>query len=172
MRLAVLIIAATVLAGCSHRDMSDLEDYVAEVKARPPGGISPAPEMAEVDTFLYVAGDRRDPFIPQEPLETAQEVEVDSGVKPDLNRPREELERYSLDTLRMVGTLEQDEATWGLVQTQDGTIHRVTAGNYMGLNYGRIVNIGEDKIDLVELIQIGAGYQEHEAALGLGEGGE
>jgi len=172
MRFAGLLIAASLLAGCSQKDMSDLEGYVADVKARPPGGITPAPEMIEVDTFLYVAGDRRDPFVQQRALETATETVVDSGLRPDMNRPREELERYSLDTLRMVGTLEQDDATWGLVQTQDGTIHRVTTGNHMGLNHGRIVSIAEDKINLVELIQIGAGYQEHEAALGLGEGGQ
>ena len=89
---------------------------------------------------------------------------------PDFNRRKEELESYSLDTLRMVGTLEQEGTIWGLVQTKDGTIHRVKTGNYMGLNYGRIVRISEDKIELSELLQDGAGgYVENAAALSLGE---
>lgn len=172
MRFALLLFALFLLGGCAKQDMSDLEAYVEDVKARPATGINPAPEPAEVDTFLYVASDRRDPFLPQiDPQEVVQEV-VDNGLSPDLNRRKEELEYYSLDTLRMVGTLEQDGDTWGLVQTQDGTIHRVANGNYMGRNHGRIVQIAEDEIKLVELIKFGSGYQEQEAALNIGEGGQ
>jgi len=170
-RITITILLALALGGCFQQDMSDLEAYVKEVKARPAGGISPPPEPAEVETFLYVAADRRDPFEPQTALEERSETVVESGLSPDFNRSKEELELYPLDSLRMVGTLEQDGGAWGLVQTRDGTIHRVTKGNYMGQNHGRIVNIAEDEIKLVELIQIGSGYQEQEAALGLGDTG-
>lgn len=168
MRLLALMLLALAMTGCAQTDYQDLKDFVAEVKARPPGGISPAPQPAEVETFLYVAGDRRDPFTAQSDMadETAEVVE--SGLMPDLNRRREELENYSLDTLRMVGTLEQDAQTWGLVKTNDGTIHRVAEGNYMGRNHGRIVVIGEEKIKLLELVKVGSSYREQEAALGLG----
>ena len=169
MRYLLPILAFLVLAGCEQRNMSDLEAFVEEVKSRPKGGVPPAPEMVEVDTFLYVPAGRRDPFAPQSDLQVEDQTVVDSGLSPDFNRRKEELEFYSLDSLRMVGTLEQEDTTWGLVQAPDGTIHRVTTGNYLGMNHGRIVQIAEDKINLVELIQIGAGYQEHEAALGLGE---
>jgi len=172
MRIVLLACAALALAGCSKPDMSDLKAFVDEVKARPPGGVSPAPELVEVETFLYVPGERRDPFVPQVEAAGESTAVVDSGIGPDLNRRQEELENHSLDSLRMVGTLEQEDQTWGLVKTNDGTIHRVSVGNYMGRNHGRIVEIGEDKIKLVELIQIGSGYREQEAALGLGEGGQ
>jgi type IV pilus assembly protein PilP len=97
------------------------------------------------------------------------ETVVESGLSPDFNRRKEELELYPLDSLRMVGTLEQEGVTWGLVQTKDGTIHRVASGNYMGQNHGRVVHIAEDQIKLVELVKIGSNYQEQEAALALGE---
>jgi len=171
MRIAVALILALTLSGCLQQDMSDLTTYVEEVKARPASGISPPPEPAEVDTFLYIAADRRDPFEPQTDIEERSETVVESGLSPDFNRSKEELEHYPLDSLRMVGTLEQEEGAWGLVQTQDGTIHRVARGNYMGQNHGRIVQIAEDQIKLVELVQIGSGYQEQEAALGLGDSG-
>lgn len=172
MRIAFTLLVALLLVGCARQDMTDLEEFVADVKARPPSGISPAPEPTEVETFLYVPAGRRNPFVPQsDPEEEVQEV-ADNGLVPDFNRRKEELEHYSLDTLRMVGTLEQDGATWGLVQTQDGTIHRVAVGNYMGRNHGRVVQIAEDRIKLVELIQFGSGYQEQEAGLSLAEGGQ
>ena len=171
LRLTVSLLMLLMLSGCLQRDMSDLERFVIQVKSLPPGGVSPPPDPAEVDTFIYVAADRRDPFVPQ--LDSEQEIEtvVDNGLSPDFNRRKEELERYPLDGLNMVGTMEQEGDTWGLVQTRDGTSHRVTLGNYMGQNHGRIVQIAEDKIRLVELVQVGSNYQEQEAALGLGDTG-
>jgi type IV pilus assembly protein PilP len=170
MKRSILLVAVLLLSACVNQDMSDLREFVAEVKARQPGPLPPLPEMRQVEPFLYVAADRRDPFRPQETLAQAPTTKPTSGPKPDFNRRKEELESYSLDTLRMVGTLEQDGMMWGLVQTQDGTIHRVKTGNYMGLNYGRIVRISEDKIELSELLQDGAGgYVENSAALSLGE---
>lgn len=170
MRWLAVILVAGLLSGCNTRDMSDLKDYVAQVKARPPSGISPPPEPAEVETFLYVAGDRRAPFTPDTNPEQEVETVVDSGIRPDFNRRKEELELFPLDSLRMVGTLEQDGKRWALVKTKEGTIHRVTKGNHMGRNYGRIVEITEDKIKLVELVKVGSGYQEQEAEISLGEG--
>ena len=70
----------------------------------------------------------------------------------------------------MVGTLTQGGTNYGLVQTSDGLIHRVIAGNYMGQNDGRIVSIDESKIELIEIISDGiGGYVEREAAVGIAD---
>lgn len=170
MRWLAVILVSVALSGCANKDMSDLKAYVEQVKARPPSGISPPPEPAEVETYIYVAGDRRDPFTPDTSIEEPAVTELDTGIRPDLNRRKEELEFFPLDSLRMVGTLEQEGKTWALVKTRDGTIHRVTVGNHMGRNFGRVVEITEDKVKLVELVKIGAGYQEQEAEISLGDG--
>jgi type IV pilus assembly protein PilP len=168
-RKTAALLAMLALAGCANTDMSDLERYADEVKARPPSGIEPIPEIRQAVGFVYLAKNRRDPFTPQIDQDEATESVLDTGIRPDPNRRKEELESYSLDSLRMVGTLEQDQDTWGLVQTNDGTIHRVVAGNYMGLNDGRITRISEEKIELIELVPTGSGFLEKEAALALGE---
>jgi type IV pilus assembly protein PilP len=68
----------------------------------------------------------------------------------------------------MVGTLHIDDVMFGLVRTSDGLIHRVTSGNFMGQNDGRITEISESEIDLVEIISDGiGGYIERDAAVGL-----
>ncbi len=93
-----------------------------------------------------------------------------SGIRPDVNRPREALEEYPLDSLRMVGTLEQGGQMWALVRAEDGTIHRVQPGNYVGQNYGRITRITESKIELVEIVPDGlGGWMERPATLALSE---
>ncbi len=169
MRKFIPLMLPLLLAGCANKDMSDLHGYVDEVKGRPPSGIEPIPEIKQVVGFVYAAKNRRDPFTPQEDETAATETVLDNGIRPDPNRRKEELESFSLDSLRMVGTLEQDEQTWGLVKTNDGTIHRVATGNYMGQNDGKITRISEDKIELIELVPTGSGFLEKEAAVALGE---
>ena len=169
MRKFIPLMVPLLLAGCANKDMADLRDYVAEVKARPPSGIEPIPEVKQVIGFVYAAKNRRDPFTPQEDETAATETALDNGIRPDPNRRKEELESFALDSLRMVGTLEQEDQTWGLVKTKEGTIHRVAAGNYLGQNDGRITRISEDKIELIELVPTGSGFLEKEAAVALGE---
>lgn len=165
--LAVLL--PVLIAGCANKDMGDLQDYVAEVKARPASGIEPIPEIKQVVGFVYEANNRRDPFMPQVAEDAPTDTVLDNGIRPDPNRRKEELEGFTLDSLRMVGTLEQEEETWGLIKTSDGTIHRVAPGNYMGRNDGQITRISEEKIELIELVPTGSGFLEREAAVALGE---
>ena len=168
MRKFIPLVVPLLLAGCVNRDMSDLQTFVEEVKSRPAAGIEPIPEIKQVIGFVYTAKNRRDPFTRQEDDAVATEAVLENGIRPDPNRRKEELEVYSLDSLRMVGTLEQDEQTWGLLKTSDGTIHRVAPGNYIGLNDGKITRISEDKIELIELVPTGSGFLEKEAAVALG----
>jgi type IV pilus assembly protein PilP len=168
MRALALTFLVALLAGCADPGMGDLEAYVAEVKERRPGPIPPIPEVKQAETFVYVPGDRRDPFLPEDEGEIGPTVADINGPKPDPDRRKEELEGYSLDNLRMVGTLAQEEENWGLVQTSDGTIHRVRTGNYMGRNHGRIIRINEDKIELTELVPSGTGgWMERQQAVAL-----
>jgi len=68
----------------------------------------------------------------------------------------------------MVGTLDLGGTNYGLVQDSEGLIHRVVPGNYLGQNDGRIVNITESEIEVVEIISDGiGGYLEREAAVAL-----
>jgi type IV pilus assembly protein PilP len=169
MRKFIPLIVPLLLAGCANKDMSDLHAYVDEVKARPPSGIEPIPEVKQVIGFVYTAKNRRDPFTAPDEETAVTEAILDNGIRPDPDRRKEELESFTLDSLRMVGTLEQNEQTWGLIKTTDGTIHRVAPGNYMGQNDGRITRVSEDKIELIELVPTGSGFLEKEVAVALGE---
>ena len=91
-------------------------------------------------------------------------------MRPDSKRNREFLEQFSLDTLKMVGTLRLGGEMYGLVQTKDGLVHRVTAGEHMGQAEGKITEITPSKISLIEIVPDGlGGYMERPAALALNE---
>ena len=151
----VLILAALGIVACGG-DHDDLDQYINEVKARPGGRIEPLPEITPYEVFAYVADAEgfRSPFTPDSPQAAPS---AGGGARPDPERSREYLEQYPLDTLRMVGTLMQDGTNYGLVQDSDGLVHRVVPGNYLGQNDGRIVEISESKIDLIEIISDGIG---------------
>ena len=164
----LLAIAAMGLAACGA-GMDDLDSYINEVKARPGGRIEPLPEITPYEVFTYVADAQgmRSPFVPDTPQAAGPAA---GGASPDPERPAEFLESFPLDTLRMVGTLDINETVYGLVQTSDGLIHRVVPGNYMGQNDGRVTDITESEIVLVEIISDGiGGYIERDAAIGLSD---
>jgi type IV pilus assembly protein PilP len=150
--------------------MDDLDQYINEVKSRPGGRIEPLPEVKPYEGFTYVADAEgvRSPFVPDTPQVAA--AGPSGGVGPDPDRSPEFLEGFPLDTLSMVGTLYIGETMYGLVQTSDGLIHRVVPGNYLGQNDGRISNINESEIELVEIISDGiGGYIERDAAISLSD---
>jgi type IV pilus assembly protein PilP len=164
----VVVLALVGLAACGG-DMDDLDTYINDVKARPGGRIDPLPEITPYEGFSYIADEQgiRSPFVP----DTLQASgAAGNGTRPDLDRSREFLESFPLDSLAMVGTLNIEETQYGLIQTADGLIHRVIAGNYMGQNDGRITGISQSEITLVEIISDGiGGYIERDAAVGLSD---
>lgn len=159
------------LASCGAGDPNrDLRDFVAQVQARPASGIEPLPEIKQVETFIYVAGGRRDPFSRPEGEYIASEEAGEGDIHPDPNRRKEELESFPLDSLRMVGTLDKDDTLWGLVQNKDGMLFRIKPGNYMGRNHGQVTQISDTEISLTEIVSNGrGGYREQQASLALTE---
>jgi len=165
--IAAAIVAASLSACGGAND--DLRAYIDEVKARPGGRIDALPPVEPAPTFAYEAGTRRSPFTPDAP-QRRRGNDPNAVEGPDRDRPREFLEQFPLDTLRMVGTLADRRASFGLVQPTDGLVHRVAVGNHMGQNYGRITSISDSEIQLVEIISDGlGGYLERPAAIGLAD---
>jgi len=157
------IIAALLAAGCSG-GQSDLEKWIAETKLKPGGRIEALPEVKPYETYAYSVGNMRSPFQPVGPNAGLGSA----GLRPSNRRNREFLEGFSLDTLKMVGTLKIGNNFYGLVQSRDGLVHKVQPGNYVGQNDGKITQITNGKISIVEIIPDGlGGYIERPASLAL-----
>jgi type IV pilus assembly protein PilP len=158
-------LALIALAGCSQSESP--QQWVAREKAKKGAPLAPLPVIKTFEVFLYKDQDLRDPFGLS--LEEQDQANT-SGPHPDQNRPREPLESFPLDGLKMSGTLGSSKSMEGLLRDPDGVVHRVRVGNYIGQNYGRIIGIDEDHIDLVELVTNGAGgWMERQAKISLGD---
>jgi type IV pilus assembly protein PilP len=163
--MALACAAYGLVSGCSSAD-DELQRFVDDTKKEPGGRVEPLPEIKPYETFVYAASDLRSPFLPSSPGSGAGL----GGLRPDQKRNREFLEQYSLDTLKMVGTLRLGGSIYGLVQTKDGLVHRVTTGNHIGQAEGKITEISPSKISVVEIVPDSVGgYMERPAALALNE---
>jgi type IV pilus assembly protein PilP len=151
--LVAVALLAGALSGCGS-GQSDLMAYIDDVKARPGGRIEPLPQIKPYETFTYAANELRSPFLPAAPSGRSG---GGIGPRPDSDRPKEFLEQFPLDTLKMAGTLSQGVNTYGLVQTADGIIHKVLPGNYIGQNDGRVVTVSPSEIQVEELVPDGTG---------------
>jgi type IV pilus assembly protein PilP len=164
-KLIAAVASLAVLAGCSS-NLDELQQQVAEIKARPGERIEPLPEVKPYESFTYAASNLRSPFMPSAPARN----DVANAVRPDVKRAREFLEQFPIDTMTMVGTLQLQGRTYGLVQGKDGLVHRVLPGSFMGQNDGRVISITATRISLIEIIPDGVGgYIERPAALALNE---
>jgi len=169
---SVIIVALSIgLSGCAEQSMDDLKLYVKDVMARPGKPPEPLPPIEPYEIYTYSSSEGIDPFQPffvAPPEVTDSKADQGNGLKPDVNRNREELEAHPLDALRMMGTLERDGETWGIVRAPDAVIHRIKVGNYLGQNHGKIIEISEEQIGLSEIVPDGqGGWVERDASLAL-----
>ncbi|MCC5871129.1 MAG: pilus assembly protein PilP [Gammaproteobacteria bacterium] len=151
------LLAASVLAGCSsgQQQFADLEDFMSEVQSRPHRPPEPLPEFQPYEPFAYSAAGQRSPFEP--PVEQRRRPEGMPDVQPDPNRVKQFLEQFSLNDLRMVGTIERESEVYALIRDGRGGVHRVTAGDFLGPNHGEIQAIAESDIELEEIVPDGVG---------------
>ncbi|MFZ4790887.1 MAG: pilus assembly protein PilP [Candidatus Competibacteraceae bacterium] len=181
---ALVVVLMAGLAGCAQRDLIDLQQFIEDTKRTTPAKkLDPPPEIKPYTPFAYTAQGVKDPFLvapfaQEEELEMTQEgggarpanAAPYTGPKPDPNRVREELEKYSLGSLKMMGTVRMGGASdlWALILAPDNVVHRVQKNNYLGNNHGKIVGMTEQRVDLKELVPDGPGrWQERDAFLSL-----
>lgn len=154
--LPIMLLPLFMLGGCSSgANLGQLDARLEEIKARPRGRIEPPPEFKPVASYAYAAHQLRSPFSP--PVDQ-QLIAVPDGrkVEPDMGRPKEYLERFALDALRMVGTISRPgEPLQALISDPSGAVTRVRPGSYMGKNFGRVREVAEAKVSLVEIVPDG-----------------
>jgi type IV pilus assembly protein PilP len=161
-----------LLSGCGE-GLGDLRQFVQEIRSKPPGRIEPIPEFQPYQNFEYTSHDLRDPFklvdFRRPELDEEELSKLTEGLRPDIDRVKEPLEDFPLDTLRLKGTIDDKQGVkWGLIFAPDNTIHRVIEGNYMGQNHGRIISLTDQTVELTEIVPDGLGnYIERSSAVTL-----
>jgi len=175
LRWISISILSITLTACGSNTHQDLVDFTSKTKtnAQKISRIEALPDIQPYETYLYKADERRDPFTDTVATDEAAIAATDDSIRPPTNHRKEALEAFPLDSLRMVGTLQRGSTLWAIIKIQnnpDGGIHRIVTGNYLGQNYGRVIGVSEEQINLIEVIPNGlGGWRERDASIALSE---
>lgn len=128
----------------------DLQAWMGEQAKAMRGSVKPLPEIRPFPVVSYegVTGD--DPF--RMGRMDVERRAASTGLRPDMDRRKEPLEAYPLESLRMVGVLSQGKSNRALVLAGKN-LHQIKVGNYMGQNFGVVTSIGESAMTLKELVE-------------------
>ena len=155
LRFATQALVMMMLSACADRSFTDLDDFMHEKRALPGGVVHPIPTFEAYEAFAYAAATLRSPF--DRPMNARQLAALSAPTKvhPDERRTKEYLERFSLDTLAMVGTLQRDTANWCLIKDPEGRIHRIQLGSFLGRDHGRVIEMGDTFVAVTEIVSDG-----------------
>lgn len=166
----VLLAAVLALVGCSSEEGDDLDKFIKESGKEFRGKVDPLPEVTPfVPVEFNADGTLNDPFKPRQAQ--SDKEKKGGGLQPDLNRPREAMEAYPLESLKYVGSLYKAKLKFALVKAPDNAVNQLTIGNYLGQNLGMVVDITDNEIKIKEIVQdeLSGDWVERAASLSLQE---
>lgn len=155
MRTLAIALASLALVACSGEDHEDLRLWMNDAAKDIKGKIPPLPQVKPYEAVAYDAGGLIDPFRASK-IGIEQKKSSGGGLQPNLDRPREPLEAYPLESLKYVGVMTKKRISYAIILV-DGSLYQVKVNNYMGQNFGRITQVSESEVTLMELVQDSAG---------------
>ena len=171
MAKATPLFLLSILSGCGDGGLDEVKNWMQEVRSQTPVAVQKLSEPKKFVPFTYAGKEELDPYNPTK-LSVAlakMQANSNSGIKPDLDRRKEPLESYPLDSIKMVGTLEKPGLSYALLQV-DKTVFQAKVGNYIGQNFGMITKITDTEVELKEIVRDASGeWTERKAKLELQE---
>ena len=169
-RLITLALATALVAGC-RAEHQELQQWLEQQRGEVKPNVTPLTPPKPFDPEPYAVAQAVEPFSTQK-LTVALKQEArgpNSLLSAELNRRKEPLEAFPLDSMTMVGSVARGERPFALLRV-DNLLYQVKVGDYLGQNYGRVTRIAETEVTLREIVQDAAGeWIERSASLQLQE---
>ena len=155
-KMIVPALLAMLLAGCGDSDVREVRTWMEETKAHTRPSVKPLPASKEFVPYAYNQAQAPDPFSADKLAGPGAQAQQPNKAQPDLDRPREALENYPLDTMRMVGMMQKGGVSFALVQIER-SVYRVRAGQHLGQNFGQVTRVTPDATEIREMVQDAGG---------------
>ena len=151
------VVVSGILAGCGANH-EELQQWMEQQRREVKPNVTPLQPPKKFNPQAYQSTELVEPFSNQKlTVAIKQESRQPSSLLAgELNRRKEPLEAFPLDSMRMVGSLAKGGQPYALLRV-DNLLYQVKVGDYLGQNYGRITKIGETEIALREIVQDAAG---------------
>jgi type IV pilus assembly protein PilP len=146
-----------LLSACSG-EQEELQQWIEQQRREMQPSVPPLIPPKKFDPQPYEMLSAVEPFSAQK-LTVAVKQESrqpNSMLSSEINRRKEPLEAYPLDSMSMVGSVVRQGRPYALLKVDD-LLYQVKAGDYVGQNYGKILRISETEISLREIVQDAAG---------------
>ncbi len=168
-RYGFIVLVSVLMTACGGDEFQDLQDFVKKSGDDLRGQVDPPPEIKLYEPFPYDnSALLPDPFKPRK--QDVKDTKNFGLNQPDFNRPKQELEEFPLESMKMVGYLRKGNIGNAVIRASDGKLHNVKVGNYIGMNFGQITSITETEVKIKEMVQDGGGdWLERESSLQLVE---
>jgi type IV pilus assembly protein PilP len=163
-------VAAWAVVGCGG-EQEELTQWMEQQRREVKPSVEPLSPPKKFAPQPYAALSGVEPFSNQK-LTVALKQEArqpNSMLAAEINRRKEPLEAYPLDSMSMVGSVVKAGRPYALLRV-DNLLYQVKQGDYVGQNYGKITRISETDVGLREIVQDAAGeWIERTSALQLQE---
>lgn len=152
------VVAAVLLLSACSAELDELRQWMDQQRREVKPNVAPLQPPKKFDPQPYTSAQAVDPFSTQK-LTVALKQEArqpNSMLAAELNRRKEPLESFPLDSMSMVGSVNKQGQPYALLRV-DALLYQVKVGDYLGQNYGRITRIAETEVALREIVQDAAG---------------
>ena len=150
-------LALLLLAACTS-EQGELQQWADQQRREVKPKLAPLAPPKKFEPHPYSEARAVDPFSTQKlTVALKQEArQANSLLAAEMNRRREPLESFPTDSMSMVGSVSRKGRPFALLRV-DNLLYQVKVGDYMGLNYGRVVKISETELTLREIVQDASG---------------
>jgi type IV pilus assembly protein PilP len=148
---------ALTLTACGDAQ-DELQQWIEQQRREVKPNVTPLSPPKKFNPQAYLAGAGVEPFSTQK-LTVAIKQESrqpNSLLAAEINRRKEPLEAYPLDSMAMVGSVTKQGRPYALLRV-DNLLYQVKMGDYLGQNYGKVTKISETDVSLREIVQDAAG---------------
>ncbi len=170
-RTSLYLAACVLLASCGGQD-DELRDWMTAARKDIRPVTNTLTEPRTFEPFVYADRDQVDPFDPAKLANALRKLasKSNNGLAPDMNRRKEPLESFPLDSISMVGIISRGSVRTALLRA-DSVVYEVRLGMHAGENFGEVTKITDSDITLNERVQDASGeWVERISTLELQEG--
>jgi type IV pilus assembly protein PilP len=157
-KLVPALLGTALLAGCSDSDVAEVKSWMDQVKKTTKVNVEPISEPKTFIPFAYGVRDELEPFAANKLLAELARAAAsnESPFRPDMDRRKEFLESFPIDSMSMIGTLSKGGTNYGLIKI-DRSVYQVKAGQRLGQNFGMVTGVAEAAISIKETVQDAGG---------------
>ncbi len=152
----VFIFICIALVGCRAND-EPIAPLLKDIRAKSTAKVDALPDEFLYSPLPFQITHKRQPFSRPQPTRVVAAAQTNDCWQPDLSRSPQSLEQFPLDTLAVKGVIGDSNARWALVQTPEGQLEKIRAGQFIGLNRGRVRQVSSFGIEVQESLPDGLG---------------